>query len=489
MGHAQDAAQHSTLAAFESGALTGGERPRRIDTHLSHVFLTETRVYKLKRAIKLPFVDFTTRSQRRAACEAELEINRRQARDLYLKVADVTRTDDGAIALDGAGEAVDSVVVMRRFRDEDLFDTMAREGRLTADLVEETARVIAAFHGALEPCAMPLTVAALIDELEETERAGAAAHGLEPRGARVFAGLRAAFARQEELLRARAAVGKVRHGHGDLHLRNICLFEGRPTLFDAIEFDPEIATGDVLYDFAFLLMDLVHRDLKPLANRALNCYFDAAREDEAALALLPFLMALRAAVRMAVLTQGGDQDEAASYRALALSLLEPRTLTMVAIGGLSGTGKSRAARDLAPLLPGACGARILRSDVVRKEEAGDPDYSPAARTAVYRALFVRAQAAGTGASVIVDATFQDEVRRREMVAAAGAGPFVAAWLGAPQAVRTERIGGRHADVSDADAAVAAAQHEPDRLEAPWQMIDAAGTPQETLAQLCRLVAR
>lgn len=488
MGHAQYDAQDDTVAAFESGALTGGVRPTRIDTHLSHVFLTPTRVYKLKRAIKLPFVDFTTQARRRAACEAELTINCRHARDLYIEVADIVRAADGTITLGGEGAAVDSVVVMKRFSDEDLFDTMAREGRLTPALIEETARVVAGFHAALAPGMGALSFTAVIDELEATEREGAVAHGLAPQGGAVFENLRIAHRRHASLLEARAAAGKVRHGHGDLHLRNICLFEGRPTLFDAIEFDSKIATSDVLYDFAFLLMDLVHRDLKTLASRALNCYFDAAREDETALAVLPFLMALRAAVRMAVLTQGGDQGEAAAYRTLALSLLAPCTPVLVAVGGLSGTGKSAVARELAPLLPGVCGARVLRSDVVRKEGATRPDYTQAARAEIYRALFARAQMAATGTSVIVDATFQDADQRSGMVAAADARPFIAVWLRAPEAARMQRVAGRHGDASDADAAIAAAQSEPAALEAPWHVIDASGTPQQTLARLCGLIA-
>ena len=483
--------QAEIVAAFISGALTGGVRPERIDTHISHVFLAGARVYKLKRAVKLPFVDFSKPEQRRAACAEELAINRRLAPDLYLEVKAVTRAGDGTLALDGAGVSVEWVVVMKRFAAADLFDTMAKDGRLEPALIVETAKIVADFHGRLPPvrdAAAVTSFARVIADLDETEREGAARHGRARIGAALFDALRQAHAVVAPLVAARLEAGKVRRGHGDLHLRNICLFEGAPTPFDAIEFDARLATCDVLYDFAFLLMDLVHRGLKVHANGALNAYFDAAGEDDGALALISFFMGLRAAVRMAVLVQAGDFEEADTYRVLGLSLLAPCVTQLVAIGGLSGTGKSVAARGLAPDLPGPCGARILRSDVVRKvgkpEGSAPPEaYTDAARARIYEALAARAAQALAGASVILDATFELDDARCALAQIVPLARCHAFWLTAPPDIRVARVTERRGDVSDADAEVARAQSEPENLGALWQRIDASRTPDETLRQL------
>lgn len=481
--------QEEIVAAFESGALTGGVRPERIDTHISHVFLAGDRVFKLKRAVKLPFVDFTAPDRRRAACAQELAVNRRLAPELYLDVMAVTRADDGTLALGGAGPALDSVVVMKRFAAGDLFDTMAQEGRLPVPLIAETAKAIAAFHGRLPPVrdqAAATDFGRVIADLDETEREGAERHGRGRLGAMLFDALGAAHRASAPLIAARLGAGKVRRGHGDLHLRNICLFEGVPTPFDAIEFDARLATCDVLYDFAFLLMDLVHRGLRRHANGALNAYFDAAGEDDAALALIPYFTGLRAAVRMAVLVQAGNFEEAETYRATGLSLLATRKTLLVALGGLSGTGKSVAARGLAPDLPGPCGARILRSDVVRKaggpvDKSAPPEaYTDAARTEIYRRLAARAKDALAGASVVLDATFEVAEMRRVLTETVPPARLHALWLTAPRETRVERVAARHGDVSDADAQVARAQSEPEDLDPSWRRIDASGTPDDTL---------
>jgi predicted kinase len=288
------------------------------------------------------------------------------------------------------------------------------------------------------------------------------------------------------LIDKRRAAGKVRRVHGDLHLRNLCVFDGKVIAFDAIEFDERMAATDVLYDFAFLLMDLRHMGLVPQANAALNRYWDETGEDEGALGLLPFLMALRAAVRMAVALEGGTRSEGAAYLKLGQDLLLPQACPAVALGGLSGTGKSTVAKLLAPMLPGAAGARILRSDVLRKKllgldrqsRAGAVAYTDAARESVYDVLAEAALAAAPGASVILDATFQS-ARSRSLVSSRFAGRLRAYWLTAPSSTRLERVAGRASDVSDADVDVAARQSEPALLEPAWQRVDANRPADET----------
>jgi aminoglycoside phosphotransferase family enzyme/predicted kinase len=476
--------QSEAVRALQSGEATGDPGPlKRIDTHLSHVFLGADRAYKLKRALRMPFVDFSTLEKRRLACEAEIDANRRFAPELYLACAPLVRTA-GGLRLDAPGEAQEWLVVMRRFPDGALFDQLAQAGRLRVEDVGAAAEAVARAHAAAPPAAAggrTQDYRRIVEGLRRTEAEGAARHGLTPGPDDLYAGIEAALAAAAPLVEARRAAGRVRRGHGDLHLRNLCLFQGRALAFDALEFDPALATSDVLYDLAFLLMDLRRRGLAAHANAAMNRYFDAAAEGAGGLALLPAFMALRAAVRCAVAMEAGDAAEAAGYRGLGLELLAPVGPRLVAIGGLSGSGKSAVARRIAPRLPGVCGARILRTDVLRKAAAGAaPDerlpeaaYSPARRLQVYRALAAEARRGlQARCSVLADATFQQAEARSAIAAVAPA--FRGLWLRAGLQVRLARVAGRSGDASDATAEVARAQAEPE-LEPGWTEVSAEGT--------------
>lgn len=293
------------------------------------------------------------------------------------------------------------------------------------------------------------------------------------------------------LITRRRSAGKVRRTHGDLHLRNICLFEGEVIAFDAIEFDECLATTDVLYDLAFLVMDLRHVGLKVHANAAVNRYWDESNEDEEALALLPFFMALRAAVRMSVALEAGEAEAAEDYLRLGMGLLETHARPVVAIGGLSGSGKSTLARALAPHMPGPAGARILRTDVLRKRlldvaatsYAGAQAYTSAAREETYRHLIQKGLEAESGASVILDATFQSAASRRLALVAFGE-RLHRYWLCASRSTRLARVASRADDVSDADVAVAAKQHEPAILEPGLRQLDADKPLTENVAAIC-----
>jgi len=498
-----EASQAECVAVLEAGAVEGvGPVARRIDTHISHVFLTPTRAFKLKRAVQLPFVDFSTLEQRRAACAAEIEVNRRFAGDMYLGVRDVRRLGAGHFRLGGGtGEIVDWLVEMHRFDQSDQFDEMARAGRLTPSLLEETADVIAAAHAACEPVGTAGHTAdyrAILRELRRTEAHGAAEIGLRPGEPDLFEALDHDLTPLDGLIEARRRDGRVRRTHGDLHLRNICLFRGKPTPFDALEFDARLATTDVLYDLAFLLMDLIRVGEAGGASRVMNRYWDTAGEDEGALALLPFFMALRAGVRMAVDVEAGALETADVYRRLARRLLRRAPPILLAIGGLSGSGKSTIARALAPHLPGPAGARLLRSDVLRKrlqgiaQEArlgGHAAYGAEARAGVYTALFdAAASAHGAGHSVILDATFQDKHIRQALSDRLGK-EVPCLWLDVPQTVRLERVGGRSGDASDADIEVARSQAEPRALAPQWQRIDGRGTPAEIVSAILGTLGR
>jgi aminoglycoside phosphotransferase family enzyme/predicted kinase len=432
--------------------------------------------------VKLPFVDFSSCEKRRAACEAEIAVNRAMAGPLYLDALPITRGPQG-LRIGGDGEALDWVVVMRRFPTGHQFDRLAKAGKLTREIVEQAAAVIAEQHAKLAPLTFAGQAVAyrdIIRGLRVTEADGAARLGLEPASSALFERLDAALTSVSALIEARRKQGKVRRGHGDLHLRNICLFENRPMAFDALEFDDRLASTDVLYDFAFLLMDLRRLGLREHANAAMNRYWNVANESEDALALLPFFMALRAGVRMAVAVEAGDLDEAQTYRALGLDLLQTTQPHLIAIGGLSGTGKSAVAAALAPRLPGPAGARLLRSDVLRKlrrdRSAKVLDYTPERRADVYRQLADHAaDAVAAGACVVADATFRELSTREAIATAAGAAAFNAYWLFAPLSVRLSRVARRVGDESDAGTEVAASQQDPADISARWRRLDAART--------------
>lgn len=483
----------------------------RIDTHAAIIFLAGDRAWKLKRAVRYSYLDFSTADKRRVACETELRLNRRTAPELYLGVKGINRQSDGTLGF-ARGEPVDWVLTMRRFPANNLLSAVAARGDLSAKMARELADHVAAFHDAAE--IIPVgdgadRIRAVIDGNHDSMHAAgdaalpvAESSVLHERSLQVLKQI-------APLLDRRGVSGHVRHCHGDLHLANICLWKGRPTLFDCLEFDLKLATIDVLYDLSFLLMDLWHRGYREQASVIFNRYLDMRAESDG-LPALPLFLSMRAAVRAHVdATAAGRQSDAEEqaayygnarrYLATALSLLEQPAPRLFAIGGLSGTGKSTLAAALTPRIGGAPGARWLRTDVLRKRLLGvtpetvlPPEAYTAERNAqIYDRLMDDAtDALSMGRSVIVDGVFAaPEERRRIMAIAEAAGaPFTGLWLEAPQAALHARVSSRTGDASDADAQVVDRQLEY-RLGdiAPWHRIDASGTPDATLTQVWTLI--
>jgi len=495
--------QRAIVAFLEDPASHGGASVERVTTHISELFLAGARVYKLKRAVVFPYLDFSTAARRQAACAAEVEINRRTAPQLYLGVAPVVRDSAGRLALGALDatpldatpadatpiDALDWVVVMRRFDQAQLFDRLALRGALTPALVRELADQVVALHRLAAPEPVRDGAGRLRMILEQNLTELAEAPGLIPADltARVAAEARAALDAVAALLDRRAAAGRVRRCHGDLHLRNICLIDGHPTLFDAIEFNDTFAVIDVLYDLAFLVMDLLHRGLGELANQLLNRYLESLDELDGMKAL-GVLLAQRAIVRAKI-----DRDQSIAYLDLALACLAQGEPRLIALGGLSGTGKTAVARALAPALGRPPGALILRSDVVRKQLAGvAPEtrleasaYGSRQVAEVYDALRRRAELAlGAGYAVVLDAV---HARPDERAAAAALARrcgvrFTGLWLQAPPAALTARVAARAGDASDATAAVIGQQLAYDIGKLEWPMIDTAAGLDSTLAQ-------
>lgn len=483
----------------------GVETVERAETQISIVFLAGERAYKLLRAIALSFLDFTSLEARRRGCEAGLELNRRMAPEIYLDCLAVTRETDGALALDGEGEAVDYVVEMRRFDEDQLFDRLLEAGKLTPELTDRLAEEIQAFHEAAPPVAGgelggPEALRGVLDNnIREIARLPEL---FPPKEAEALHGrLRGALEDVAPLLARRKAEGRVRHCHGDLHLRNIVLWRGRPTLFDCLEFDEAMATIDVLYDLAFLVMDLDARGRRDLANRVLGRSL-LLSGDYGGLAVLPLFLALRSHIRAFVAAgaanvaedaekRGRLEQDARDYFARTADYLAPPAPRLIALGGLSGSGKSTLGARLAPEFGAAPGALHLRSDVLRKQLAGVSDrerlpasaYSQASSDAVYAELRRRAKAAlEAGHSVLLDAVHAkpEERQAAEAVARdAGAG-FTGLWLEVPRETLLERVDARRGDASDATAEVVEKQLGYELGEVAWTRLEAAGGLEETL---------
>jgi aminoglycoside phosphotransferase family enzyme/predicted kinase len=483
----------------------------RIDTHAASVFLEGARALKIKRAVRFPFLDYSSLAKRKAACDEELRINRRFAPKIYHRVVPITRAENGSLSLDGNGTPVEYAIEMTRFDERQTIDHLAEAGPLDPGLVDAIADAVAASHAAA-PRADGGSWTASIPHLIQGNSTALHALGRFP-GSFAPAAIddldsasQAAFARVKNLLDARGRSGFVRRCHGDLHLANIVLIDGKPVLFDAIEFDEAIATVDVLYDLAFPLTDFLRYGQPEAANRLLNRYLAVTPpENTQALAALPLLMSIRAAIRahvvLARLKRAGSADKTAiaatsrRYFDLAYTLIHPPAPVLIAVGGLSGTGKSVLARGIAPLIPPLPGAVVLRSDVLRKQffGLGETDklpasaYEPEINVGIYEALVDgAAKILSQGHSVVVDAVYAKEEERhaiREVARKAGV-PFAGFFLVADLATRQARITGRRADASDATAEVAAIQESYRIGTVDWTMVDATGTP-ESLVKRCQ----
>jgi hypothetical protein len=401
---------------------------------------------------------------------------------------------------------------MVRFDEETLFDRLAKKGVLDRFAMEDLADTIARFHSEAERHPESGGRSLVAQVIESNTRSFAEA------GPRIFEGEKVrtlteiswrALAEAEDLLEERRRHGFVRHCHGDLHLRNIFLYKGQATLFDAIEFRADMARIDVLYDVAFLVMDLDHRNLRPLASILLNRYLDNTA-DAGGLGTLPLFLSLRAAIRSHITAiAAGCQSaadkadllrhEARSYLDRAIHYLVPRPRRLIAIGGLSGSGKSRLARWLAPHVGAPPGARVVRTDSTRKRlsgialgsRLGSRGYSSEMNKRTYRAVFEEcAQVLAAGQSAIADAVFADPEEREaiERVAAEAGVPFHGLWLEASPEIMQERVTRRTRNVSDANAWVVRLQLQYDPGEMTWTRLDSSGSRDETMTAALRILS-
>jgi len=468
----------------------------RIDTHGAAVFLAGEDVYKVKRAVRFPFMDFSALEKRHAACETEIAVNRPNAPDIYLGVVPITR-DAAGLSLGGLGEVVEWAVHMRRFDENMTFDRLADRRALSPDIVRKLAFAILAAHKRA-PCRDGAAATQALESYRTEEQAFAGYPDLfdAQRAGRLATDARASLASVRDLLIARGKTGNVRRCHGDLHLRNITLIDDSPVLFDALEFDDGIASGDVLYDLAFLLMDLEERGLRWAASLVFNRYLWGSDDIRlSGLAALPIFLSIRSAIRAKVLAaglehlSGGELERARAdarrYFWFAEEFLAPVPARLLAIGGLSGTGKSTLAAALAPELGRAPGAVLLRSDIERKrqfnvletERLPNSAYSAAVSEEVYKRLYRQAELAlRAGQCVVLDAvhsTTEERIAAEDVANRAGVA-FIGLWLDAPLSVRLDRVVQRKGDASDADAAVVKAQASSENDAKTWRRVDVSG---------------
>ncbi len=485
------------LTAMLSDPASYPHRPDRVihvQTHISHVFLAGAFVYKLKKPVRFAFLDFRTAEQRRVLCEEEVRLNRRLAGDVYLGVVPVTAAAGGRLRLGGDGNAIDHVVWMRRLPADRMLDRLVHDGTATPAMMREVARRLATFH-ASAPSGPDVAAFAAPDALraawEATIRDAARFAGqlLPHEDHVVLESFGPWFVmRHEATLRARQTGGHVREGHGDLHAEHLCFVDRSvpapqlPPLdpglyvFDCIEFSRAFRCIDVASEIAFLAMDLQALCREDLADELVDAYVDLTH-DPALRALLPFYCAHRAAIRGLVegLASAAPEVDAAERDAATERARRHFTLAVrhawqaggpavIAVCGLSGTGKSAVAAALAA----STGFAHLASDVLRKRSLGiDAEtaapgaaYAPAARSAVYEALCgAAADAIRAGRGVIADATFLRRDDRERLMATAqrcGVPVLFVECDTSPDVVR-DRLAVRRGGPSDADWSVHEAQ--------------------------------
>jgi aminoglycoside phosphotransferase family enzyme/predicted kinase len=449
-----------------------------VETHISYVLLSGRFAYKVKKAVDLGFLNFTTLEIRRFYCQEELALNRRLAPSIYLDVVPITGTADAPM-LEGKDAPIEYAVKMRQFDQDGLLSRVLARDELTTERVDEIATEVASFHGRTARAGADVSYGRPelvveparqnFDQMLEVVRDMGDRTVLE----RLHAWTDAEAARCRPAFASRNRDGYVRECHGDLHLGNIALVDGKVTLFDCIEFNPSMRWIDVMSDVAFLVMDLRDRKRPDLAARFLNAYLELTG-DYPGLVVLRFYVAYRALVRakIAILRLAqptGENDrhqlteEYRGYLALATAATEPPHPALLITHGVTGSGKSTRAQAVVDSM----GAIRIRSDVERKRLQ---DLHPLARTdstpgeGLYtserdrqtydRLADLARTVVAAGYTAIVDAAFLQRWQRDLLkdVAADLDVPFAIVDCSAPEAVLRDRVLRRHERRRDASEA-------------------------------------
>ncbi|WP_248747202.1 bifunctional aminoglycoside phosphotransferase/ATP-binding protein [Pseudomonas sp. MWU12-2037] len=453
-----------------------------IETHISWVLLTGPYAYKIKKPVNFGFLDFTELSARAHFCAEELRLNQRLTHDLYLEVLPITGSVEAPV-LGGSGPVIEYVLKMRQFPQSQLLSTLQANGELTTVHIDEMARQIAAFHQSAPEVPKDHyqgTPEAVMDPVRQnfeqirpflSEKADL----LQLDALQAWA--ETSFERLKPLLSQRKAEGFIRECHGDIHLGNATVIDGKVVIFDCIEFNEPFRFTDVYADTGFLAMDLEDRGLKSLARRFISQYLELTG-DYQGLALLNFYKAYRALVRAKValfsmpaedpVQRASSMRQYRNYANLAESYSTIPSRFLAITSGVSAVGKSHVALRLVEAL----GAVRLRSDVERKRlfgdqqvenNVGDGIYSRDASVSTYQRLHEIADTVlRAGFPVVIDATYLKREQRNAaaQVAEATGVPCLILNCNAPQAVIESWLARRQADAvdpSDATLEVIAAQ--------------------------------
>lgn len=455
------------------------------ETHISKLFLVGKYVFKFKKELNLGFLDFSTLKARKLACYKELKLNQRYAPKIYQSVIAIT-SKQHSFEINGDGEVVEYAVQMLRFNEDDLFCNLIKAKLLTDQLMIELVKEIVSFQKNAEMRPEFWNDSTILEVVKEN--LDTCFENSPPLRKEFLQSMdeitRKIVASNLALIRKRQGT-HVKLLHGDLHLGNICLFEGKPTLFDGIEFSDLYACCDCFADFAFLLMDLEENGSKHLFQLALNTYLELT-DDFEGLTLLPLYLSYRAMVRskIACLSPSEGQENqnnletAIKYSELAYRYLSESSKTVIAIGGLSGSGKSTLARELASRLK----AIVIRQDAIRKnifgisldQPASQVCYSKEATNKTEAAVLERLSIAlKANQIVIVDATCRnpDYRERLEHLATQNGLKFIGIWCEVDDNIALERIRNRKYDVSDADQHVFMKQKASTTRPENWKLVN------------------
>ncbi|MEA5583439.1 AAA family ATPase [Nodularia harveyana UHCC-0300] len=443
-----------------------------IQTHISYVLLTGDYAYKLKKAVNFGFLDFSTLEKRKHFCHEELRLNQRGAAELYLEVLPVTVANE-QYQLGGTGKPVEYALKMRQFPQELLFSTLFEEGKLNEIHLEDLGKIVAEYHAKSASNdyirsfgEVPQVRAAIDENYQQTDKYIGG-----PQTQKQFQETKkytdSFFVERPELFTSRITNNYIRECHGDLHLRNIALWNDKITLFDCIEFNEPFRFVDVMYDVAFTVMDLEARQSPDLANAFLNTYVEQTGDWEG-LQVLPLYLSRQAYVRAKVTSFLLDDPSvpaiakeeatktAAEYYKQACDYTQPKQGKLILMSGISGSGKSTTAKYLARQLQ----AIQIRSDAVRKhlggialeERGGDDLYTAEMTEKTYaRLLSLGIMLARQGFNVILDAKYDKRHLRQEAIAQGEKYqlPLQIIYCTAPLEVVQERLAKRMGDIADA----------------------------------------